>query len=787
MSNFTTKLSNRLLSGYIRLENGKFISCLRKGFISIVPIFLIGAFSLAIINFPIATVKNFIGSALDGYLYKVLRFIYESTFGLASVFLIMSVSYRYSITMVTEDRSKTYPIMSMLVSLASYFAILGLSIDGQAKGSDISIMDFNFTINLGVHSILVALIVAALATKLFISICLLFERKNYIKYTSGQDVGFYSAIICLIPMLLTILVFTLFSILISIAFNGIGIVELLTNMFEGPIKKIGSNSYGAGLLILFLQTIFWFFGLHGGNAFDSIILDMFPDKAGQIITKTIFDNFVLIGGCGASLGLIIAIIIFSKNKGSRYVAKGATVPMIFNINETLIFGLPVVLNPVFLLPFIFAPLVNFTIAYLSSLIGLVSLQSGDSMPWTTPILFSGFMITNSLSGLFLQLVIIIVDIFIYMPFVKLNDNLIKLRTTRAIQVLQDKVVHANERDDEIRLLEGDSELSEIARRLLQELRIAVKKDKVDVYYQPQIDVSGRAVSCEALLRWKFDENKFIAPQLILALAKEDNFYETLNDYLINKVLNHAVLMNKEFNSDFKVSINIAATHFMNIKFIRNFVDQVNALKIRPYTININVVDQDKLQENDDAPDIFALLKRNHIHVEIGDFNMKHTTLLYIRNHSFLYVRLDPQLVKKLLVSSRMRDIVKSIVQLGNQLGFNVIAEYVETEEQRNLLTELGCHIFQGWLYSPAIPINQLVDYVSKRNSKDFNYGDEDLSKTSDFKEVANLNLQGYTSDSCSCSFIVFKWKLIKAMKIVSIKIKTTLFRLSLISARSKRK
>ncbi|MDR2267031.1 MAG: PTS transporter subunit EIIC, partial [Christensenellaceae bacterium] len=576
MKSLSAKVTNRLLSAYIRLGDGKFFSCMRKSFISLIPVFLIGAFSIAIINFPLKAVNDFVYTFWDGWLYIILNSIYQCTFGLASIYLLISVAYRYALASGFDDKTNTLPIMSAIVAVGSYFALLGVSTEKQENAFSISFGDFNFSINLGVQSVLVAMICAALATKLFLKLCLLFDSK-FFKPNTGLDVGFYRTIKCILPMVITITTFAIVATLISAVFRVSGIVELISNIFAGILRQIGVRSYGAAFFVIFLQTIFWFFGLHGGNAFDSVIVELFSDVPGEIITKTILDNFIIIGGCGATFSLILAILIFSKNKTSRSIAKGSTLPMVFNINETLIYGLPVMLNPVFFIPFILAPLINFTVVYIVSNSGLVTLATGATMPWTTPVLFSGYLITNSVAGLFLQLGLIVIDVIIYTPFVKLNDAFIKARNARAVNILQKRVSEANEAREDIKLLTGTDDVSAIARKLISEFRYAIANDKVDIYYQPQIDSTGRAVSCEALLRWNYEDDKFLSPPLIIALAKEDNFYDQLNDYVVDNVLKHAVIMNSAIDHDFRVSVNITATHFMNINYIRKFVDKVNEL------------------------------------------------------------------------------------------------------------------------------------------------------------------------------------------------------------------
>ena len=131
------------------------------------------------------------------------------------------------------------------------------------------------------------------------------------------------------------------------------------------------------------------------------------------------DNFVYIGGGGATLGLVIVVAMIARRKNtskrSKIMAPLTLTPGLFNINEPTMFGLPVVLNITLLLPFILAPMVNALIAYTAMASGLVPITY-VAASWTMPPIISGFLATGSIMGSLLQVVIIIVDILLYLPF-----------------------------------------------------------------------------------------------------------------------------------------------------------------------------------------------------------------------------------------------------------------------------------------------------------------------------------------------------------------------------------
>ena len=134
------------------------------------------------------------------------------------------------------------------------------------------------------------------------------------------------------------------------------------------------------------------------------------------------DLFVYIGGGGATIGLALCLLFFSRSKEFKTLGKVSGIPALFNINTAILFTLPNVLNPIMLIPFIFTPIINAIITYLVMSVGLVPLTTGVTLPWTTPPIIGGFLATGSWQGAVLQIVLVAVSFAIYYPFFKAADK-----------------------------------------------------------------------------------------------------------------------------------------------------------------------------------------------------------------------------------------------------------------------------------------------------------------------------------------------------------------------------
>ena len=159
----------------------------------------------------------------------------------------------------------------------------------------------------------------------------------------------------------------------------------------------------------------------------------------NIFTGPFGDFFGNFGGGGSTLSLVLLMIFAGKSERMKKLGKLSIVPGIFGINEMVIFGLPVVLNPIILIPFLLVPLVNIGLSTAATLVGLIPYTTGASLPWTTPLFFSGWLSTGSIiAGLF-QILLVAIGCVIYYPFFRVLDE----------QYLKDETKPVEENNDDL--------------------------------------------------------------------------------------------------------------------------------------------------------------------------------------------------------------------------------------------------------------------------------------------------------------------------------------------------
>ncbi|MCF0114588.1 MAG: PTS sugar transporter subunit IIC [Erysipelotrichaceae bacterium] len=237
----------------------------------------------------------------------------------------------------------------------------------------------------------------------------------------------------LIPTVLTVFImcvirFAYFSL------TGNELSNLVYTVLQVPLSVIGQTPFGF-LGFGFFTGLFWFFGIHGTSitgAFSKPIFLAALTKnielvnAGQqpteIVTKTFNVLFGGMGGFGCTLALIVAILVFGKREDEKAIAKMALPSAIFEINEPILFGLPIVMNAVYIIPFILAPILGQTIGFVATKMGLMGYTYID-VPWVMPPFINAFLATGGdWRAPVVQLVAFVAILLLYMPFVKLSNK-----------------------------------------------------------------------------------------------------------------------------------------------------------------------------------------------------------------------------------------------------------------------------------------------------------------------------------------------------------------------------
>lgn len=686
-----------------KMENSCVLGAIRQGMIMMIPLLVVGYLSAMLVNLPISAYQSFMHHLLGGRVEEFFLCLYSCVNRFFSVFLAAAVSVGYSIMMRRKkgvNESTGSIIILVIITLAAFAGYSGIQYD------DFSVDKFS---NMHTFS---ALLVALISSVAYYALKGRGLFRMIGQHGMNTDSVYIAAIEGIGPAVIIIGFFSLLHQLFNVCFGVDGIQELMEQIFNYLLTPI-KNGLGSGLIVIFLTHGLWFLGFHGHNMLDTVIKQHFTDVTAGIFSKTMQDVFVLLGGAGAMLCLVTAILLFARKKDVRHLAFMAAPTVIFNISEIALFGIPVIFNPIFLVPFILVPIANFLITYGAIYSGIVP-HVVNEVDWTTPILLSGYQATGSWRGAVLQVVCLTAGVLIYRPFVRVYEEQSRNRIARDVKRLVEEMQQEEENNSIGILTRREDDLGVVARVLASELAEAVRNKELFMMYQPQVNCDGECIGVEALIRWNHPELGFIYPPLIIQLAKEAHNLHKLEQFIFDEAAGAVTQMKPETFSEFKVSVNITNESLEWDGIEQCIADVVEKYHIPNEWFCLEITEQDALSTSIDIADKIKNLKAKGHKFLIDDFGMGHTSLMYLQTSYFNVVKLDGSLTRDILDNERNSDIIGSIVYLGQSLDFKIIAEYVETREQRDELERLGCNAFQGYLYSKPLKLEDLLVWMEQR-------------------------------------------------------------------------
>ena len=693
-----------------RLEQSTTIRAVRGGLTNMIPVLIIGAFALILKTFPVEKYQDLITGGANGFFLELFDMIFSATFGVLSLYMTYSISRSYMKIKADVDVVNGGAVFASLIA----FFIL--------SGSYLSAFDLE---NMGPKSMFLAIITGLFASSLYLRVSNFAQKRFRSNIFAGGDLNFNRMISTLLPIAVVTVTFALINMILKTLFDADSIRSLIARLFN-DIFSIGNSEevnaaiaegkfvipgFFKGFFFVVFSSILWFFGIHGSDTLQHVMDTYFTGglaanqagKATSVLTKEFFDCFVLMGGCGTTICLLISILIFSRNRARRNLGYAAAFPMIFNINELMVFGLPIVLNPIMLIPFLLTPLVCYSVSYFAISIGLVPLITNE-VAWTTPIILGGYTATGSLAGSALQLFNVVLGVLIYLPFVRRLDR----QSEENARLDFDNFMEFFRKNElelaGVSITERGDNFADFAKVLCAEIQHGNMSKQMMLYYQPQFNYDGQCIGVEALMRWNHSVHGILYPPLVLKLAEENGFLADLEEAIMVKVLQDRPKVLKAFGDDVKISVNVTGTtaitprylHFMRQLHEKNRLDNKN--------LCIEITEQAAIQFNEETIYILQELHDMGLLLAIDDFSMGQTSLHYLSDSLFDIIKLDGSLVREMFEHQNSKKIVSSVVALATSLGLTILAEYVETEEQREALHDIGCDIYQGYLFSPAIPL-----------------------------------------------------------------------------------
>lgn len=699
-----------------RLYDNPAVSAVRNGLLMIFPIIIIGAFAALFQNLHIPQYDSFMAGILGAQWRTVLQFIIDISSGIVSTALTVTISYCMAGGTEKSLSGSVIPVIPSIVSLMCYFA-LTLDTSGEQALYPMSAGGLPAAIFTGLVSV-----------KLFTVLYDLLRRRiNY----SGLATSRYltQVLLSLVPAFVVITIF----IMLRYAVFKLGYSDsnsVLAYWFVRLFDNIGSLLAKLVIYALIVH-LFWFLGIHGnmmlGPVMRSVIDDTLSFEQISIITSgsssfttgeltmTFFSTFVFVGGVGSTICLLAAILITNRRTNTAKLARLSLLPALFNINEILVFGLPVILNPIFLIPFLLCPIIMLLLSYLAIISGLLP-PVYQAVYWAAPPIYNAYAASGSIMGPVVQLLCIAVGTLLYIPFVKLNGKIVSDRTKSTYHELK-KQIEECKYGDGFSFLKRNDSVGFLAYVLFGELKAAIRDDKLMLEYQPLVNDEPGVIGLEALLRWPHDKFGRIPPIVVIAIAEEFGCMDELGRWVIKTACRQMSVWNSDGHRDIRLSINVSPTQLRDPVLAGYLEKCIKENGLNATDVELEITENVVMDLDSGTKENIDRIKTFGVKLAMDDFGMGYTSLLYIRHCNIDRIKIDGSIIRDILRDKNCQDIVSSMVYLCKSLNIQVIAEFVENEKQYALLKELGCSEYQGYLFSPPLPPDKVPDFLNKLKSE----------------------------------------------------------------------
>ncbi|EIC83237.1 PTS cellobiose transporter subunit IIC [Serratia sp. M24T3] len=428
MANINTLIERYVLPAALKIAGQKHILSVRDGIILNMPFMLIGSFFLIFAYLPFPSYANFMGDLFGAAWRDKLLYPVKATYDIMAIISSFGIAYR-----LAEKYRGLDPLSTGAVSLVAFLLTIPQhTLFAPVVGAEAmmvkGVLPMNF---IGSQGLFVAILIALLSTEIYRFV---HNRDLVITMPEGVPPAVAKSFLSLVPGFCVLAVVLALRLIVEATPFG-DINTMIATIIGIPMHHIGGTLPGM-IFSVVLIGLLWTLGLHGdaivlvfiqpiwlSNMSENLTAFQNNQPIPHIITQQFYDLWIAPGGTGALLGLVIFMLIRSRSAQMKQLGRIAAPGCLFNISEPMVFGIPLVMNPYFFLPFILTPVVLVIVTYTAMATGLVTPPVGIALPFTTPIFISGYLATGGhISGTVIQVVNLAISMVIYYPFFRVWDK-----------------------------------------------------------------------------------------------------------------------------------------------------------------------------------------------------------------------------------------------------------------------------------------------------------------------------------------------------------------------------
>lgn len=416
MDRFMDKIGDTIAPIATKMTSNRYLSAIKEGFFGSTPILIAGSIFLLFTSLPFNGYAEFMTNIFGKKWMDFFYLPYQASFNLMSIYVVVGMA---------RSLSKYYKVDEKLAIALSFVGIFVLTpliftADG-AKGLPLD--------NFAAKGLFVCMIATAISIEIY-RFCA--QKGITIKMPDSVPQNVSNAFAAVIPAFAIILLFDVLRTLFAMTDFG-SAQQFIFTILQQPLQSLG-GTLPATFIALLVESVIWCFGIHGSSIVSSVMNPIWYALSAEnlaaveagiampnIVNYQFISFFVKLGGVGATLSLTLLCLFKSKSDQYKALGKLGIGASLFNINEPIIFGFPIVLNPMMMIPFVLSNVTVGVVTYAAIWSGLVPYINGVNLPYTIPVVISGFMLCGW-RGALLQVVLLLINGLIYYPFFKAQDK-----------------------------------------------------------------------------------------------------------------------------------------------------------------------------------------------------------------------------------------------------------------------------------------------------------------------------------------------------------------------------
>ena len=245
------------------------------------------------------------------------------------------------------------------------------------------------------------------------------------------------------------------------------------------------------------------------------------------------------------------------------------------------------------------------------------------------------------------------------------------------------------------------------------LRDALNNDGLELFFQPQISLADRkSDSCEALLRCFHGQSRAVSPATFIPVAEKSGLINRIGEWVIEAACKQLDAWQDTPLKNLRVDINLSGRQLTNPHLASHILETVERYNLQPHQLGVELTENEVFGSDESQTKQLEKLKQAGVHISIDDFGTGHSSLVYLRKLPVCGIKIDRSFLQHAMQNSADMAIMEAMVTVGHSLGLSVLVEGVETDEQAQLVTELGCDLAQGFLYAKPMPANKVEEFLA---------------------------------------------------------------------------